>query len=123
MRVFRFAPLEKLWDDAAFHGWFWPAVAFSVLTWVVSVVGLFPIRARESIVLHYTAVFGIDRFGPWSAGFIPALVALAVLTANTLVAAALVPRSRVIAHLVGVFTAVLLFGYAAAALLIVLLNR
>lgn len=115
--------VRAAWEHRGMHYWFWPAAALTVSSLVVGILGVAPLHNRQSVVLHYTPAFGIDRLGPWYAALVPAALALLVLAVNTIAAVRLLHREAPIAYLIGTFTAILEFGFLAASVLVVLLNR
>jgi len=50
------------------------------------------------VPLHYNVYFGIDRFGPWQALFLPAAIGLAVLLVNVGMQAAFRVREKMLAQ-------------------------
>ena len=102
----------------------WGSAALGVLvTIAVGLFGVIPLRTHSSIVLHYSTSYGIDRVGPWYAGFVPVALSAVTLAVNFFLTRMIAARHRLLSSIMGAFTAALAAGFAAATVIIVALNR
>lgn len=96
------------------------AVIFNLIAWGILFLNISP--QQDIIVLHYTLYFGVDKVGQWGEALYLPAIGLFVLLVNIFFAFYLEKRSRHLATVFLIMSAILQFLLLFAVIFLVLAN-